>query len=656
MNNFAKNSRTILLFSLVFGVVGSVIAQKKFDPKSVTYLWPTDASRLASATLGETRAAHFHAGLDVKTWGRIGFKLFASRSGILYRAAKGPFGYGNVLYLKHDDGSFTVYAHMDRFTPKLDKLIDSLRWQNRVFVFDQNMESYGIYYEQGELIGYTGDTGAGPPHLHFEIRSPIESPVNALITNLSVKDRVKPQFSALAVEPLGLNSTVEGKKEILIKKPGSLRSNYSFGTIDVSGEIGLAVDVFDQADGAANALAVYELLLLVNNEILFHSRIDSFSYSNTREMFLDRVYSILKSNNRGFQRLYRRDGNTLPFYEVAKPEARLNLPQGLHEFEIQARDFFGNTSKAFGKLNVSTPEKVVEPFVKTVLAHPIEINTGFPEHIRDWEWQNNWVRPKLSGKQSELAFIKMKPLGFFEPELWWNSKSVQTQALDLTRLQSVDLTVNEKTVRLFRVKPGVKTVVTSPDQLVQVEFDKNAVYDTLSLAVGYETDSGTGQQQFYILPEQEPLKRGFTVRLMLDESYKYPEKTAFYTYNERTKRVDFANSSIKGGMLTTRLRDFGMYKILTDSIAPEIKQPRIYRKSGGRWAASVKGSDDLSGIDYNRSRFWVNDEEGILEYDPEEDKIVYYHPDFKPKKNNVLRLEIWDNSGNVLQKEINVKR
>ena len=408
MKNRKLALQVLLSFSLVLNLCAVERAfsqKKKFDPKKVSYLWPTNSSRLASATLGETRSAHFHAGLDVKTWGRVGYELYASRDGIVYRVAKGPFGYGNVIYLKHEDGSFTVYAHMDRFTKKLDQLVDSLRWKRRVFVFDQNMEKFKIRYKQGELIGYTGESGAGPPHLHFEIRSPIESPVNALITNLSVKDRTPPQFSGLAIEPIDKFAKVEGKKSVYTKSPSRLRRNYNFGTIDVTGQVGLAVDVFDQADGASNALAVYELKLIVNEKILFHSRIDSFSYSNTREMFLDRVYELLKKKNKGYQRLYKHDGNTLPFYEVALPEAKLNLEPGLHSFEIIAQDFFGNTSKAYGKLRVhesdALPEEESHWYEPVSLAN----NQSFPEDLSNWKWQNDWVLPNSSENKEETPLL-----------------------------------------------------------------------------------------------------------------------------------------------------------------------------------------------------------------------------------------------------------
>ena len=60
-------------------------------------------------------------------------------------------GYGNVIKLTHRNEISTVYAHLSRFASGLKK---------------------GGAVEQGEIIGYVGQTGwATGPHLHYEFRS-----------------------------------------------------------------------------------------------------------------------------------------------------------------------------------------------------------------------------------------------------------------------------------------------------------------------------------------------------------------------------------------------------------------------------------------------------------------------------------------------------
>jgi len=185
-----------------------------FLSPNTRYLWPTNASDYMSATFGETRSAHFHAAIDVGTWGQNGYQVYASRDGIVSRIGVSPTGYGNVVYLKHDDGSYSMYAHLRNFVPKIQRVVDEYRLQNYRFNFDQNMESYNIEFKKGDLIAFSGDTGIGPPHLHFELRTPSNNPFNPLLAGVQVPDKVAPRITGISVEPLSHDATVNSRRNI----------------------------------------------------------------------------------------------------------------------------------------------------------------------------------------------------------------------------------------------------------------------------------------------------------------------------------------------------------------------------------------------------------------------------------------------------------
>ncbi|MCZ4331207.1 MULTISPECIES: M23 family metallopeptidase [Castellaniella] len=59
-------------------------------------------------------------------------------------------GYGKVIFVEHNYGYSTVYAHQSRFKNGLRK---------------------GVGIEKGQIIGYVGSTGiSSGPHLHYELR------------------------------------------------------------------------------------------------------------------------------------------------------------------------------------------------------------------------------------------------------------------------------------------------------------------------------------------------------------------------------------------------------------------------------------------------------------------------------------------------------
>ena len=96
------------------------------------------------------RDGKLHGGIDL-AWGGIdGTPIRAVKSGTVYIAQSMPntTGWGNYVRIDHGGNLHTLYAHM-KYTP---------------------LVSNGQYVEQGQVIGYVGQTGdAQGSHLHFEV-------------------------------------------------------------------------------------------------------------------------------------------------------------------------------------------------------------------------------------------------------------------------------------------------------------------------------------------------------------------------------------------------------------------------------------------------------------------------------------------------------
>lgn len=88
-----------------------------------------------------------HLGTDFGTG--YGAPIKSTADGVVTFAARDG-GYGNLVRIDHGNGYETRYAHLSRFAPNLRR---------------------GRRVKQGQLIGYSGDTGlATAPHLHYEMR------------------------------------------------------------------------------------------------------------------------------------------------------------------------------------------------------------------------------------------------------------------------------------------------------------------------------------------------------------------------------------------------------------------------------------------------------------------------------------------------------
>ena len=131
--------------------------------------------------LYERRSRRFHAGIDVRTFGNIGDKIFAVESGYISRVKITSDGYGKALYLKLNDGNTILYAHLDRYNDFIESLIINYQKENDSSFIDQHFSKNQYKVNKGDIIGYCGDTGSlSGPHLHFEIRDENNNPINPL--------------------------------------------------------------------------------------------------------------------------------------------------------------------------------------------------------------------------------------------------------------------------------------------------------------------------------------------------------------------------------------------------------------------------------------------------------------------------------------------
>lgn len=612
-----------------------------FSPGEAEYLWPTNASQYMSSTFGETRSAHFHSALDLKTWGQKGYEVYATRDGILHRIGIGPTGYGKVVYLKHNDGSYSVYAHLLRFEDEIQQMADSIRFGDYSFELDQWLGHLQIPVKQGQVIGLTGASGIGPPHLHFELRTPEHHPFNPLLTNLEVKDSVPPQFSNLSIEPLSIDSNIEGGNRIYTKRVRRSNGNYSFGTVNVAGPIGLGIDVFDQADGVYNAYAVYELKMFVNGELHFHSKIDRFSYEETGQMLVDRVYPILKHTRAGYQRLYIANGNTLPFYANLGKSGKLNLKPGLHEVRIVASDYFGNTSEATLQLNVREPN-IQKVELVNAEKKQAELNPG------SWQWFGKWVNVP----REEFSNITVAPLGK-SPDRATNSfKEYGNESISINLDSARDIFFGSGSREHFiarQIVPQSSSVVPSTTDGSFALFEPHTFYDTLSVGI-VKRVSSPDSVRIHIFPDTHPTRKSFRLAVEIDSTQLALPHLGLYSYNERKKKLSYLSSYTRQNYLWAEPDEPGLFYLLQDTTAPAIRQPKLVRRTDGQWLAYATVTDDRSGIDHQKAEFYINGIRGIAEFEPEDNRLVYYHPDFTPSSQNNLRVVVYDKEGHRTEK------
>ena len=309
-----------------------------------------DIPVVVAGTFGELRSNHFHSGIDLKTQQKEGIPILAPANGYIYRIKVAQYGFGKVLYVKHPSGFTTVFAHLQRFAPKIQKYVKSIQYKKKSY-YTGNLfpgeEKFPV--KKGEIIGYSGDTGSsGGPHLHYEIRdSKTDKIINPLHFGLAVKDTRNPIIEKLMVFPLDTNARVNNdivKSIIPIKKVG--KGKYVSQRIEASGPIGLGVVAFDRQDDAMNRNGIYSLEMNVNGERVYYHDLETFSFAESKYINLLIDYDHYGKFKKKFQKTHRVTKNKLSLYENLINEGKLNIePLASYNIEIIAKDFEGNASK-----------------------------------------------------------------------------------------------------------------------------------------------------------------------------------------------------------------------------------------------------------------------------------------------------------------------
>ena len=336
----------ILIFFLL--LCGCLYSQTESFP---LYPNPVKIPVYLSATFAEIRTNAFHAGVDIRTQGVEGKEVFAVADGYVSRIGVSPFGYGKVLYITHDDGFTSVYAHLSKFNKKIGEYVKMKQYEDKSFSQNILLEDDVFPIKRGDFLGFTGNSGgSGGPHLHYEIRyTDTQEPVNPLFFGLKIKDNIKPCIKGLAIYPLE-NSIVNGSTSPFYAY--SL-DNPSF---EVGGDIAFGINVFDQADGSNNKNGPYSIELFADEKLIFSITSYKYSYSETRYVNSLIDYSYFINNKERFIRTEIDELNKLSVYNVKKGIVTVNKGDTLN-MKYVVKDYNNNVSiLPFTLIGVESPE------------------------------------------------------------------------------------------------------------------------------------------------------------------------------------------------------------------------------------------------------------------------------------------------------------
>ncbi|MDG2174204.1 MAG: M23 family metallopeptidase [Flavobacteriaceae bacterium] len=334
--------RRELIFILL--ISSSLISQNNLLKQEKTN--PLDIPIILSGTYGELRSNHFHSGIDIKTKGIQGLNVYSYASGYVSRIKVSHGGYGKALYIKHPDGNTTVYAHLKKFSSKIEEIVKSKQYKRESYEIEFFPKENEISVLENEIIAFSGNTGGTTgPHLHFEVRDKNQIPINPLInSSIYIEDDRAPFFKKLFYKSYDSNNVFDSQTELKINK--ITRSLYVSDTLKSSGKIGIGIVAFDKHNRANNSNGIFKIITSLNNQNLLKILFDSISFDKTKHIntFID--YSFFKNHKIRIQKLFIEENNPLDLYSSNINNGFITIKnKEFYKYEVNIYDANGNKSK-----------------------------------------------------------------------------------------------------------------------------------------------------------------------------------------------------------------------------------------------------------------------------------------------------------------------
>ena len=354
-----------IIFILIILFSFTLSSQKKANNKLES---PIDFPIILSGNFGELRSSGFHSGIDIKTKGKEGIEIRSIDSGYVSRVQVSTTGFGKVVYIDHGNNLTTVYAHLSKFSDKIEKIINELQYKKKNYEVRKFFKSKELKIEKKEIIGLSGNTGSSfGPHLHFEIRKTNEElPINPLFYNFDVLDTIRPYLKNFFL--YGIKNGLLRKKQLKLSKVND--SIFTGSTIKTTDTIGFGIVSYDRQNKTNNIFGNYKYSLFKNDTLNFQLIFDSFTFSEKpfQKKYIDNEYYVL--NKSRIVKLFGDNKKSLSFVK-GKNEGLIINKGDRHNITVKLSDYDNNNTyiklKIVGDSTNFKYDKEVEiPFNKLI--------------------------------------------------------------------------------------------------------------------------------------------------------------------------------------------------------------------------------------------------------------------------------------------------
>ena len=351
-----KFFRLKLLLLLIFTFPWAINSQIEY-PKDY-FSKPIEIPLVLSGNFGESRSNHFHSGLDIKTQNKEGLKIINSADGYISRIKIAHGGFGKALYIDHPNDFTTVYAHLKKFNKEIEDYIKKIQYKRQSYEIDIYLNKNDFSINKNQVIAFSGNTGSSSgPHLHYEIRkSSNQKPLNPILFGMHIEDSRRPEIkSVYAYNNVDVNNynSIDPIKLSFRKINDSI---FKTTEINLKGNSGFGINVYDKQDSANNKNGVYNISTYYNDELVNSINYNGFLFEESIliNTLIDFKHYI--NNKERVIKLFKTSGNKLSLYETEN-NGLINIKPNHSEFKIKISDIEKNS--IFIIIPINSEKKII---------------------------------------------------------------------------------------------------------------------------------------------------------------------------------------------------------------------------------------------------------------------------------------------------------
>ena len=536
---------------------------------SQEYYAPLDFRLLLSGTFGELRANHFHTGIDIKTEGVEGQKVYAIDKGYISRIKISSWGYGKAIYINHPNGKTSVYAHLQKLSDKIEDIVKKEHYKREQFEINFFPKKDAIMINKGEIIALSGNSGgSNGAHLHFEIRdTKTEHPINPLKFDFLIDDNIAPTLKKIKIYAFDTTLINNKRKSKIIKIENEKNAYFIKDNLIINGAFGLGIFTYDKLNDSHNKNGVYSIELFIDSVIHYAFKVDELDFSTKRYINAHIDYCEHKVSNNKYHRCYKLPHNKLNNYSDVVNNGIISFKDNnIHLITILVSDIAGNTS---------------------ILNFNVQSNNKPFDRDEEYLESNHSANFRLSSPnifKTDNLQLYMHANSLYEP---------------LKFHYNITDTINE-------------------------------VYGSIH----------------HVHNNTIPVHKRYTLSIKANIPNELKEKTYIASTNMQGT-YKYLGGNWQEGFLRAKIREFGNFCIVADTISPVIKAINIVNgkvlKTQNNIKCTIKDID--SGIKSFRGE--INGNWILMDYDYKRSLLKYDIDSDLEKGTHIFTLEVVDNVGNI---------